>query len=278
MHNDCKKILSMILIQPLFVLFVYAVANHHIKTFAISGECEQQQNQFEKIYENGIWGTKLTKDPRYYYTYGNVSKLSRQSPSGGGSVIGPETAASLLFLSSIINDYQITSILDIPCGDTNWQFQSFEMDSLEVYVGADIAPEIIALNKRKFFFHSNKVFALWDFTECEIPHYKFLDNRKIIAESYRSFDLIHVRDVLQHLPLKKGMRAINNIFKSGAKFLLATTFPKGVNQEIKEGDFFRNNLAKPPFNLPKPLSCIKTHPRHEDDETCLYEIQTQLNV
>jgi len=162
----------------------------------------------------------------------------------------------------------LVSLLDIPCGDANWQFESWELDSLPVYVGADVVTDVIDLNKRKFSFHSNKLFTLWDIANCQLPMFQFVGTAHT-----RAFDLVHVRDLIQHLPLVKGVQVTNNIRNSGITYLIATTWPEGKNTEIVEGDFFKSNLAVAPFMMPPPLKCISTHPDHEADMTCLYKLQ-----
>ena len=55
-------------------------------------------------------------DPGYYYT----KPLDRKSASGHGSDLGVATSESLRFLSDAIRQYNVTSMIDVPCGDANW--------------------------------------------------------------------------------------------------------------------------------------------------------------
>ena len=235
------------------------------KHFSLEGQCDVAGSVFERIYIQGAWGATLAKSSAYYYTYGKIERLSRQSSSGPGSQIGENTQTSLEFLSQLIRELNVTSFLDVPCGDTNWQFQSWEIDSLPIYVGLDITRSVVQLNKEKFSFHSNKIFALWDFATCPLPKFRSRFARSQI------FDMIHVRDVIQHMPLKKAAAAIDNIVNSGIKYLVASTYANGDNREnIEEGSWYPANLAREPFHLPSPVRCVETHPKHEADVTCLY--------
>jgi ubiquinone/menaquinone biosynthesis C-methylase UbiE len=64
-------------------------------------------------------------------------------------------------------------MIDIPCGDANWIFDSYETDTIPLYVGLDVATNVLMVNKQRFAHHSNKQFHFWDATACEVP--KFLN-------------------------------------------------------------------------------------------------------
>jgi len=229
------------------------------------------KSSFESIYHRGVWsGQAIHKEtPSYFYYYSNPARWkSRVSASGHGSDTGVATLNSLSFVVGAIQEFRIETMLDIPCGDVNWMMDAFETDSLHYYVGADITPSVIKLNKQRFNHHSNKAFTLWDLASCKLPRL-----RNPASNSSRPFDLIHVRDVLQHLPLKAGGQAAQHILRSGARFVISTTFDgEASNRNIGAGDYYRNNLQHAPFNFPKPLRCVKTHPSLEGDSTCLWRL------
>jgi hypothetical protein len=60
------------------------------------------------------------------------------------------------------------------------------------------------------------------------------------------------------LNFEHGLAALEQFRKSGAKWLLTTTFTdREDNVELYEGGIWRPiNLEKPPYNLPKPERCI----------------------
>ena len=89
------------------------------------------------------------------------------------------------------------------------------------------------------------------------------------------FDLVHVRGVIQHMNSMQGVKFFCNVFKSGAKVLITTTFPSENNpKQIAEGEggYYKNNLSKEPFSFPESDSCTPTHPTVEDDDTCVYDL------
>ena len=212
-------------------------------------------------------------DPEYYYT----DPVSRLSGSGIGSNVGNSTAAALTFLVDVIRDYAIETMLDVPCGDVNWQFGAWEIDSIRAYVGLDIVHEVIALASHRFSFHTNKRFVHWDATLCELPKMRMISMNR--AAHDEPFSLIHVRDLIQHLRLNASMRIMHNIMRSGASYLVSTTFPLDANsnvtanrQILRDGDFFLADLQRPPFDLPTPVRCRPTHPHLEADLTCLWRL------
>jgi hypothetical protein len=139
--------------------------------------------------------------------------------------------------------------------------------------------------------HVNKHFYLWDAVSCALP--KFLNVATITTPSaaagagaaatvendndgedrgYKSVDLVHVRDVIQHLSLAQGVQYFCNVFRSGARVLITTSYNDfTANQDILEGDWYQNNLRLEPFSFPEK-NCVYTHPDHEPDYTCVYDL------
>jgi hypothetical protein len=137
---------------------------------------------------------------------------------------------------------------------------------------------VIDQNKLRFEHHVNKMFHFWDATLCPFP--KFYNYTATMGENgdnhnppvEKSFDLIHVRDVIQHLTLKQGVAFFCNVFKSGARVLITTTYPgQSSNKEIHESSWYPNDLALEPFSFPKG-KCVPTHPDIEPDHTCVYNL------
>jgi hypothetical protein len=234
-------------------------------------------SQFDNIYVSEFWGPKLPK-PEGFYGNAHFPPPSRSSSSGGGSDLGPRTINSLDILRKTIKGFNISTMIDIPCGDVNWIFDSWETDSLDLYIGLDVVKPVIDLNTRRFAHHNNKVFAQWDGSYCTLP--KFLKPSISLhnlpgttRQSHQSIDLIHSRDVLQHLTLQAGLSFLCNMVTSGARVLISTTFPNGFNSNIQPGQFYYNNLDLPPFSLPKNKNaCVSTHPELEPDQTCVYDL------
>lgn len=154
-------------------------------------------------------------------------------------------------------------------GDANWIHDSLVTDTLPLYIGLDIVSPVIEINKQRFGHHNNKHFMFWDATECPFP--KFYNYT--VSNEPQSVDLIHVRDVIQHVTLKQGVSYFCNVFKSGARVLITTTYPSATeNPDIGEGGWYKNNLLKEPFSFPPTDKCTPSHPEVEPDHTCVYDL------
>ena len=240
---------------------------------------------------NGI-DSSFATDPRYYY----ARPLTRLSGSGHGSNLGNATSTSLSFLVDVLNEMRIDTMIDAPCGDVNWQFGAWEVDTLRAYVGLDIVHNLIHLNEQRYRFHSNKVFGHWDVALCPLPRIQWLqeheadpDGTRYKWEPPKPGTLVHMRDMLQHLRIGNGLRVMHHVmtYMTGAEplWLLSTTFPLEktqagiktkpgtiINRKIIDSNFFRIDLSQPPFSLPPPIRCVPTHPQLEPDLTCLYRL------
>jgi ubiquinone/menaquinone biosynthesis C-methylase UbiE len=269
--------------------FIYSLDSEcklDINDFASKG----RRNEFNYIFENRRWG-------------------SGGSRSGGGSSI--EGAYDWIrHLRTLFHHYPIRSVADIPCGDTYWQFSLREMNTIdELYFGGDISTSVIKQNRRLYgSTHQNKIFQYWDLVHCSIPTYTF----KNLTHEIRGnrFDLIIVRDAIQHMHIKNGLKSVQNIIRSGAKFFALSTYPpNGTSSasktrsieknetlplmpaecnsknyctlgEIKDGGTYPNNINCYPFNFPL-AKAILVQPSHatffmETDEIHIYKIDEEL--
>ena len=168
--------------------------------------------------------------------YKNNSWGSTESSSGPGSELR-NAQALISELPSLIEKWHIKSILDIPCGDWNWMRHVDRRGA--AYIGADIVPELINDNNKKY------------------PGIDF----RIINASYDPLpevDLILCRDLLIHLPYSEISNIFRNLKKSNSKYLLTTTFMRKAqpNLDIVIGGARRINLTTPPFDLPSPEEII----------------------
>lgn len=159
---------------------------------------------FEAIYEHNLWGGK-------------------ESRSGTGSD-KDQVQGIAEFLLEVIDEYNISSMLDVPCGDFNWM-QDVEFPIGFDYVGADIVSQLIEDNQEKY---PDVLFRQYDLVSDEPSH---------------GFDLIFCRDLLGHLSHIDTVAAITNIRRSKPRYLIATTFPNAEkNPHIKTGQWRPINL------------------------------------
>jgi len=241
------------------------------RSTAITSTCHSPARvNFDEKYRKGQW-SQLMKSPSEFYgdSQWPPKAVRQKSASGKGSWLGYNTETSLKQLKETIHKYNIKSVVDMPCGDVNWIFDSFETDSLPLYVGLDVASAVIEVNKKRFAHHKNKEFHFWDASHCAVP--RFFNETSSKEET---FDLVHVRDVVQHMGMDLGVKYFCNVFKSGAKFMLTTTFPGGKHTNVADSDFYKNDLSQEPFAFPEPSDpCVQTHPKTEDDLTCLYDLR-----
>jgi SAM-dependent methyltransferase len=180
---------------------------------------KSMQDVFSDIYTNSRWG--------------NVESIS-----GGGSDL-QQTSAIIRKLPSLIEKLEIKSILDAPCGDFHWMK---EIDlNLEQYIGCDIVSDLIEKNKIKYGNEKIDFFTL-NLAKDDLP----------------KTDLIFCRDCLVHLSYEDTIAVLKNFKKSGATYLLTTTYPQLLtrNKDITTGDWRAIDLQLSPYNFPQSIEIL----------------------
>ena len=187
----------------------------------------------KRFFERGADNIKDNSiEDRFNYIYRTNHWSGKKSISGQGSDLS-QTKSIRENLPKIFDNYKIQSMLDLPCGDFNWM-ENISLN-LSSYIGGDIVEEIVNINNRNY---SNDIrsFVKLDITKDPLPQ----------------VDLIFCRDCFVHLSNEDILKAIKNIKKSKAKFLMTTTFTAcKLNEDIISGDWRILNLLKKPFNFPK---------------------------
>jgi SAM-dependent methyltransferase len=187
------------------------------------------QQIFSTLYRRNSWG-------------------NNGSVSGDGSDL-TQTTTIRTAIAKVTAELGIRTVLDAPCGDYYWM-REVAMD-LSSYVGADIVPDLVESNQRRYGTPTVS-FAVLDITKDELPQ----------------VDLILCRDCLVHLPLQAAVSALRNFVKSGSKYLLATTYPgllKKNDQLLITGNWRPLDLQLPPFSLPEPIRVLNEGCTHKDD-------------
>ncbi|MEZ2141588.1 class I SAM-dependent methyltransferase [Bradyrhizobium sp. DN5] len=175
--------------------------------------------RFERIERTNLWGAATS-----------VSGLGSEDPA---------TAAIRETLAPLLQRLGARSLLDAPCGDAGWIGRlKLDVD----YTGIDIVPSLIEANRRRVAGGgSSGRFLVADITRDALPR----------------ADVILCRDCLVHLSFANIDRTLARFRESGARLLLATTFPEwDANRDCEDGDWRALNMEKPPFAWPAPHALI----------------------
>ena len=173
---------------------------------------------FTRIYHQNAWG-------------------SGESVSGPGST-RLRAAVFVDDLVAALRQLDVRSLLDAPCGDFNWAAPV--ADAVDLYVGADVVPELVAANQAR---HASprRAFVRLDLTRDALP----------------AADAVLCRDCLVHFSFADVWAALGNIQDSGARYLIATTFlDRTYNLDAPTGSWRTLNLQAPPFAFGAPLLVI----------------------
>jgi len=177
------------------------------------------EQRFQRIHDTNLWGAPA-------------------SLSGLGSEIDA-TAALRAELPRLLEKLDVASLLDAPCGDAGW----INRANLGVrYVGVDIVPALTErLRARAIAGEIKGEYHLADITRDPLPR----------------CDAILCRDCLVHLSFANIERAMANFRRSGAAWLIATTFPDWqTNADCEDGDWRALNFEQAPFDWGRPVELI----------------------
>ena len=207
--------------------------NRHITDNIIWAEDESLKEIFDRIYEKNLW-------------------QSSETVSGKGSeLIFAQNL--LLYLPVLLKKYNVKTVVDAPCGDYNW---ILHLDyRFEKYTGIDIVQKLIEKNKK---YENERVkFFAGDILTYNIP----------------SSDLIFCWDCFIHLTFKQIFKSLVIFKKSGAGFIMLTSYDNCRNEDVLAGQFRKINLLLPPFNFPAPKDIIQELPSEEGKYFCLWKLE-----
>jgi hypothetical protein len=160
-----------------------------------------------------------------------------ESSSGPGST--RERAAQFLDeLIRIVQSLDVSVLLDAPCGDFNWAGPLAA--SVPRYIGVDVVPALVRENIRR----------------SSAPNRLFLC-RDLVSQRLPPAHLILCRDALVHFSTSDAVAALANFRRTGAAYLIATTFiGERPNHDIANGEWRALNMERAPFHFPPPLALI----------------------
>lgn len=159
---------------------------------------------------------------------------SDESKSGGGST-AEATAAYVPQLVAAIEDLEVKSIFDAPCGDLNWMRQVIDLSGVG-YIGGDIAKEAVETARSR-----RPDLDIRDFDIC--------------TGDFPDADLWHCRDTLFHLSFADIRRALARAKRSRITYAAITTNRSRWlrNVDVGTGGIRLLDLERPPFNFPKAI-------------------------
>lgn len=172
--------------------------------------------QFTTIYRYGTWCIRGARIPR----------------SGPHATVGT-TVKVRQILSHIIIHYRIQTILDAACGDMTWMPLVLDQHPELKYTGIDVVKELVENNQRKF------------------PGHHFY-SANLIEHVPSRCDLIHCREVLNHLKTKNILHILENFKQSRSQYLLLNNAPKitrNLDLVLQNGMYRGINWRLPPYQL-----------------------------
>jgi len=166
-----------------------------------------------------------------------------ETKCGGGSTI-ENNRTTIAFMNKLIRKYDIQSIADLGCGDFNWMKQ-VELNNV-YYVGYD------------WVWHT-------DTLEYEFDEHRHIEFRvgNIATMDIIPADLVVCKDVMIHMDNDQAMEVLSNIRKSGARYMLLTSFNIPDNERVVD-NFAKINMELQPF-----LSGEKIESLHVDHDKYL---------
>ncbi len=169
-------------------------------------------------------------------------RVRDESLSGPGSSL-QQTQVLRARLPLVLAHLGVNSLLDAPCGDFHWMRQV----ALGVarYVGVDIMTAVIEAHQARYR-RPDRTFLRADLLHGELPR----------------CDAVFCRDLLPHLSFQEIAAVLNNFRRSGADWLLTTTFTQArgpANPDTSDGRWRPLSLHQAPFEFPEPVLLINEH-------------------
>jgi hypothetical protein len=179
---------------------------------------------------------------RYIHRRNRRTPMLAETSCGRGSTL-VNTENIRRELPALLRRHGIKSVVDVPCGDFHWMRCVLPACGIERYVGLDIVPELIAENRKRY--------------RDDGIEFGILD---VIRRAPPEADLVLMRDLLIHFSFSDAASAMLNVRRSGATWLLTTTYTEiQENRDIVTGRWRPINLELAPYRMPPPLELIREH-------------------
>lgn len=200
------------------VLLVMCYYSYYYKPVVIvENHVNNHEKAFTRIYKNKLWGT--------------------DHPNGFGS-LDHYTENDRRALLTIINKYNIKTMLDVPCGTVSWINLVLKESDID-YSGMDIVKEQIIENKKRY------------------PEYKFIHG-DMTETRIGKYDLVFSKEGTQHITEKATLRFLDNLKKSGSTYACLTHYEIPQNSDdnahltdkipdLESGAYREQNFLLPPY-------------------------------
>ena len=142
-------------------------------------------------------------------------------------------------IKKVVLKYNISSIVDAPCGDLTWMpllFPFFRRQGVS-YTGVDIVASEIRRHKSSF---PEQTFAHLDMVQDMIPR----------------ADMVFSRQALQHMNAEDNLRVLNTWTASGSRFVMQTTYDTALHgnfASVRRGENSMINFQAAPYHFPAPI-------------------------
>ncbi len=167
------------------------------------------------------------------YRYGTWCIRGARIPRSGPHATVDTTVKVRQTLTHIITYYGIQTMLDAACGDMTWMPLVLDQHPELKYTGIDVVKELVKNHQQKF------------------PGHRFYSTN-LIEHVPDSYDMIHCREVLNHLKTKNVLRILENFNQSGSRYLLLNNAPgitRNLDLVLQNGMYRGINWRLPPYQL-----------------------------
>ena len=184
----------------------------------------------DKVWKNRV--KKMSVRQQWDTLYKDKKKVQKDHSIWGPGNVYRNSKKLVELLPELLENLQITSFVDVGCGDFMWLSQ-LDWSRID-YTGLDIVAGLMEDNKKNY------------------PGFEFRQFN-LIEDKCPKADMIFVRSVFIHTSIKDCQKMIENIKNSGSKYLMASTLPY-VDKNLDTSCLWlvKRNLEIEPFNFPEP--------------------------